>query len=76
MASQAGSMRLAAWEALRSHSHCPAFKGEERDGEAGRRGGSALRLLQLWALGGGPPGLASATAQGGGDTHTKGAPAL
>lgn len=57
MASQAGSMRLAAWEALRSHSHCMGG-GEER-GE-GRRGRLALRLLQLWALGGGPPGWGEA----------------
>lgn len=47
MASQAGPMRLAAWEALRSHSHC--MGGGEQRGE-GRTGRLALRLLQLWAL--------------------------
>lgn len=61
MASQAGSMRLAAWAALRSHSHC--IEGGEERGE-GRRGRLALRLLQLWALGGGPPGWGEAPTPG------------
>lgn len=61
IASQAGSMRLAAWEALRSHSHCV---GEERRGGRAAGGG--------WPSGCCRCGLWVEALQGGGEAPTEG----